>query len=109
MVWADPMIVGTRVRHWASHRSGKVTARWMWGGPPTADPDDNMRRTKVSIQYDDGQFTPNRRRGAYYLQFVGLTDVDEDQYDDRSHLTVHYIIAVPPAAPAASDDPAVSA
>ncbi len=87
MVWADPMVVGTRVRHWASHRPGVVTAHWMWGGPPTADPDDNIWRTKVSVQYDDGQFTPNRRRGAYYLRKV--TDV-EDQYDDR------YIIADSP-------------
>ena len=107
MVWADPMVVGSRVRHWASHRPGVVTALWMWGGPPTDDPDDNIWRTKVSVQYLDGQFTHNRRRGTYYLRNV--TDVEDDPYADRSHPTMHFFMTIPPGAPADAAPTVVSA
>ena len=62
------------VRHWRSHREATVTALRMttWG------------ETKVDVWYNDGQFTPNRRMGAYYLWPRHQSDLDDDRVLESS-------------------------
>ena len=73
-MWQDLFVPGTRIKHYKSERLGTILALWMIG-EPSDDLWDILDRTRIEIQFGDGEVAVRRRDAFSPVQGPDLYDL----------------------------------